>query len=174
MKTLKIKTGLFFPRPFILLAYVGMGFGIYATIFESPLFIVLFLVSTFIAFAPQIVEIDVENKRIRNALSFLSYGAGKWKSYKDYPYISLLSANMVEKTYGGRTLKAVSTKERYYEIYLLGENHLKKILLISQNDKEKAIKDFEFYADKLNLKKVNYKPKLSERSLKRKRDRKKH
>jgi hypothetical protein len=163
MKNIRIKSGRYFPKPFIYLAYAMIIFGVFLS-FENILGIAIIVIALFLAFAPQIIEIKADEKLYRNSLSIFGLSLGNWQSYKDFPYISLIKNDIIETTYGGRTNRSVSTKNRYYFLCLLTRNHRLKIVLNSYKDKSQAIKELEKYSEILELEKVRYSPQFPKKN----------
>lgn len=168
MRKIRIKSGRYFPKPFIYLAYAMIIFGVVLS-FENILGIAIILPALFLAIAPQIIEIKADEKLYRNSLSIFGLNLGKWQSYKDFPFISILKNDVVDTIYGGRTNISTSIKNSFFLLCLLSQDHRARIVLNSYKDKTQALKEFDKYSEILDLEKAEYSPKISQRTVNRKR-----
>jgi len=167
MNVIRINSGRLFPKPFIYLAYVLMIFGLFISL-ENIYGIAIILVAAFIVIAPQTIELITDEKLFRKSLSVFGFRFGKWNSYDNYPFISLISSDIVETTYGGRTNRSISVKSKYFILCLLSQSHRSKIVLKTYKDKTIALEDLEIYSQVLNLKKTVFNPQISLKTKNRK------
>lgn len=149
---LKIHTGKYFPKPFNLIGYIGISFGI-IEIVESPLLgFTLIIIGSYLSF--NIGGFEIQNGRFRTFFYLLNFKIGKWKT-SDLPHIAILKRRFVRRTYGGRTPVSVTEKESVYEITLLSETQQTRLKLLRVNDIDKAKVLENQIANLLDVKKID-------------------
>ena len=95
------------------------------------------------------VEIDLENKKYRNALFIGDYPMGNWKDLPEIKYISVFKTIIVSGV-TGRSGASVTSREKVILINLIhGKNQ--QITVYKTEVKEDAFEKAEFLATKLNL-----------------------
>ena len=100
--------------------------------------------------------------------SFFGFKTGGWKSLEIYKEIAILKSLVNYKSYYKATIPLTS-RETYYDIYLLDKTHRKKLLIKRLINKDQSILDAESLASLLKMELTTYKPILSEKSIANKR-----
>lgn len=115
-----------------------------------------------IASANEFIEIDTKNKLVRSCIASFFFIKRKydWVSVADFPYISVLSVNLVSTTYS-RSNRSVEQREKKYYVYLLNENQTAKIHIHTFNNAKPAVDYCKSIAPKLNAEIVCYSPPIS-------------
>ncbi len=149
---LKIHTGKYFPRPLILIGYIGILFGVIKLIGSPLLGVPIILVGSYLSF--NLAGFEIENGRFRSFFYLLHFKIGKWKT-SDLPNIAILKRRFVRKTYGGRTPVSVTEKAFVYDITLLSETQAtrERLLRVNHIDKAKTIENQ--IATLLDVKKID-------------------
>ena len=141
-----------------MLGYIAIVFGLLSS-FESVITaVIIILVGVFLGFSKAILEIEPKSKRLRNYPFLMGLKLGSWSSYKEYNYVSILRRNVSETTFGGRTNKSVTTKDIFFDICLLNDNHRKKLTVKRFKSKEEALNEIERLSTDLGLDVVTYNP----------------
>ena len=159
MKTnVHISAGKYFPKPLVLLGYIGVLFGLMG-LQESVLTgLAIILVSVFVSFNKGTVEIDVVNQRLKEYPFLFGLKLGIWISIKPYSEIAVLRKNVSETTYGGRTSQYVTDRKVFYDVYLLDSTHTKKLVVKRCKDSESAVEIAKMLASKTDKTITKYNP----------------
>ena len=170
MKTeVSISTGKYFPKPFVLLGYIGVLFGAMGLAESVITGIPIILASIFISFNKGTLEIDVINQRLKNYPFLFGLKLGSWVSIKAFKEISVLRINVSDTTYGGRTNKHVTVQNVFFDLYLLDSTHTKKLAIHRSKNYKSAMAVAEMIAGKTNMKVVKYQPPQTDSSRRRRR-----
>ncbi len=161
---LSIHTGRYFPKPIIILGYIGMAIGILCLFGSIVIGLIIIIISSYFSF--NVGGFEIQNGKYRMFYYFLHFKIGKWKS-NDFHNITMLMNNYVTRTYGGRAPVSVAESEIIYEITLLSETHLTKVILLYLNDFDKAKLLLKKVSDLLDVDIVKYKPQVSSRKKRR-------
>ncbi len=156
-----INSGKLFPRAFQNLAYVGILFAIYSFTENVYTGLIVLIVSSFIAFITVGKQLDLINRKYYTYLLFPFFKLSKARSYKDFPFITIIKRRLSKTTFGGKTMNSITLTDNYFDICLLSENHLKKIALERFKDKVKALNKISFLANKLAVEITEFKPSIS-------------
>ena len=162
--TLKISTGKFFPKPVVLLGYVGVLFGAFSLMESWVVGLIYITVSVFLSFNTGTLEIDVENQRLRNYPFLFGLKLGSWRTIKEYTEIAVLRSTLSEKTFGGRTSVSVTTTDVVFDICIMDSSHRKKLVIKQFDDKEMAQMELLKLAESLQLTPTKYNPVISQKT----------
>ena len=159
MKTnVHISAGKYFPKPLVLLGYIGVLFGLVG-LQESVLFgLAIISVSILISFNKGTLEIDVVNERLKEYPFLFGLKLGSWISIKPYTEIAVLRMNVSETTYGGRTAQYVTERKVFFDVCLLDSTHIKRLVIKRCKDSESAKEIAEMLASKINKTFTKYNP----------------
>jgi len=144
-------------------------FGILVLFGESSMhkiFVVLIgiaLIATgmLVVFTTSGMLLDIDNRRIKKYNKYLFFfKQGKWVSIGDFKYITTMNFMMSQSTFS-RSNRELKTSEMQYEVYILNENHSKKIMINYFKGLEKSIDYVKLIAPKLGYKYVKYSPPIS-------------
>lgn len=142
---------------------VLFGIVLFSTKLDVATFIVLVVlvvVFIYLAFTISGVELNSNLNEYRVYTKSFFRKRGKWKSLIKYQNITLLSSNKSSSMhYGYVTGMSSSEKFKSFDVFLLNDNHYKKILLKSFREKAQAEKLILELKDELNLNYVVYSPK---------------
>jgi len=173
---MKYKLGKLFPPAMRTTGWVFLLIGLYFLINSimiglisfSLVALVIFLLGYFIAITPHGIILDIENKKYKNYTSIFGYKQGTWKSYQDYPFITLIANQENTMAFSRSNRPATTSSNLYHDICLLNKTHLHKLLIKRQKDRVKAVADVKELAKILDLQLAKYQPTLSKSSQKRK------
>jgi hypothetical protein len=163
-KNLIISTGKFFPKPMVLLGYIGIVFGVFSLLESWMVGSIYILLSVMLSFNTGSLEIDVENKRLRNYPFLFGLKLGSWSSIKEYTEMAVLRKTISEQTFGGRTSVSVTTKDVVYDICIMDSTHRKKLVIKQFDEKELAQKELLKLSELLELKPTRYNPVVSQKT----------
>ena len=163
-ENLKISTGKFFPKPLVLLGYVGILFGLFSLIESWVIGLVYISISVMLSFNTGTLEIDVEKRRRRNFPFLFGLKLGSWSSIKEYTEIAVLRSTLSEKTFGGRTSVSVTTTDVVFDICIMNSSHRKKLVIKQFDDKELAQNELSQLAKSLQLTATKYNPVVSQKT----------
>lgn len=165
---LKLKTFVFpyntFAKPKILGAIVALAFGLVLLDKIFVVSILLFLLTIYLPFISDGLEVDLENGRYRIYKSRFGLKSGKWNSFKSYTEILLLLKRGKKGLVGARGAVATYHDHQEYEVVVANSTHRKQLLLKSFETKEQAEKFAQDFSEKLNLPITKFKPKISART----------
>jgi hypothetical protein len=153
-----ISTGKYFPKPLVLLGYIGILFGLLGLRESILTGLTISTVSALISFNQGTLVIDVVNQRLKNYPFLFGLKLGSWISIKPYTEIAVLRMNVSERTFGGRTNKSVIDKKVFFDIYLLDSSHTKKLVINRYTDYESAIEVAESLAAQISKRFTKYNP----------------
>ncbi len=148
----KIHTGKYFPRPLILIGYICIIFGIIELIESLLIGLTLIIIGSYLSFNQ--AGFEIEDGRFRNFFYLLHFKIGKWQT-SELPHIAIVKRRLVRKTYGGRTPVSVTEKNHVYEIILVSETQLKRLILLRLKDIDQAKSTADEIANLLNVRKID-------------------
>ena len=120
----------------------------------------LLIISLLIVSVVQGIQVDPINNKLRSYISFFGIKKGKWEELEKFPFLSILRKNKRQDFFppnmmvGGTSLKSVQ-----FEICLLTNNHIDRMLLKTVDQKEDALRIAEEYSRLLKKPIVEYNPK---------------
>ena len=118
------------------------------------------LIGLFVGFTKSGVQINVDDFSYRAYNSFAGLKQGKWKSLRPYKYTTLLVSKEVSATLSASNRRAVTGTNIFYDVCLLTDNHLNKLVIKRIKNKELAVPEMKELSVLLNLPLTKYKPKL--------------
>jgi hypothetical protein len=86
------------------------------------------------------------------------FRTGKWRSFSNYPYISILP-NTNKKVVASGAVNILTADFKEYEITLLDNTHLKEITVKTVKNYDDAKKELEYFAKTLSVEITKYAPK---------------
>ncbi|WP_306643296.1 hypothetical protein [Sanyastnella coralliicola] len=127
--------------------------------------LVLWIIGAYMGFSRQVYEIDIENRTVRDYVKVfgLYNSKGEVIYFDDYPYLSMMRANVVSS----RQISMISAAGvagndlnfTEYRVTLLSKDHRRKhVIERIIEDPEKAKKRVEAWSEKLDLPVVTYSP----------------
>lgn len=136
--------------------FIVMGFiGAFSHIYIAALFIVI---GVFIAFTKSGIQIHLEENSYRDYNSLLGLKQGKWKSLKQYSYITFMRNHEESATLSRSNRRAVTGATTYYDICLLNDNHREKLTIKRITKRDKARGEIKILSELLNLPMTKYMP----------------
>lgn len=148
--------------------FIVMAISLGALLLAKPAALITLIVGYWLAFKSSGTEIDLEKRLYRPFTSSFGFKRGDWVSYATYPDIAVLHGKEGFTAYS-RGMVELSVADTVYDIYLLSEDHRKRLILTRCKSAELAEKDCQELAKKLGLRCTAYAPKLSERTKGRRR-----
>ena len=152
------------------IGYIMIALG-FAMLFDknSIVFGILIMVfGAYMGFSYVGILINLEKQKFKHFVSHFGIKKGEWKSFKDYPYITVLTITQ-KQTIRSLSNSASSTKKIVFQVHLLNETHWDKILISQSKSEENEIDYAESLAKDLGLEYVTYSPQISEASRNRRR-----
>ncbi len=137
------KFGKTFAPSMVFAGYLFIAFGVFALMSTLGGLIPIFM-GAFVSFTYGGVKIDFNNKKYLDYSSLFFIKFGKWKSYSNLPYLTVEFKILSTRASNDITASSTETsKDAFYEFYLLDESKNKKQLL-------KRIKDGSFNKEEIN------------------------
>ena len=139
----------------MILLFIGLaitltlGWGILAGLFIAA-------VGGYFAFTSTGIDIDFDNKAVRNYTRFYGIKRGRWNEYPTYPFLCIIRKERKRAYSEEAALEAENPYQ--FEIYILSRSHRGKTLLCIAYSREKAEKIAASYAAEMNLELVEYNP----------------
>ena len=146
-----IKQGSCFPKVFLYFGYVSIIMGIIFLYENVIVGVGIIAIACFVVFMPCGMQFNINDKLYKNYFSILGMKMGKWKSYKSYRCITVLTKYMTETTYGGATPISITTRKPYYDLYLLSDTPKEKLLLKRFKNAEDANETLHNLSGKLDI-----------------------
>ncbi|WP_196889187.1 hypothetical protein [Aureivirga sp. CE67] len=141
------KTQKMFPNAIVFFGYLILILSIFVFIdFRFLVGIMLVFFGGLFAFSFTGVMFDIEKQRFKEYSSYFGIKVGKWKKLEEFPYIGILTKNLVQSTSSLSQNKS-KTRSQAFDICLMSENHRIKIPVKRFFDKEKAT----FAAEKMEV-----------------------
>ena len=109
------------------------------------------------------IRLNPASGKYKEYVTILGIRFGKWKSYKNYPYLSILRSQKKTALRWGGYEQTGKYSEVEYEIYLLNKTHLRRIMVGTYDDEDKANKKAQELAGALGMEMVRYNPAGSKR-----------
>ncbi|WP_299781616.1 hypothetical protein [uncultured Formosa sp.] len=119
----------------------------------------LFLIinGTIIVFTRYGTLIDFNEKKIKHYVGFFFIKIGFWKSFKEYPFISVLHFNQKSVSYS-RTAIPFHEKKKIYRICLLNATHSERLKIKDFSDFKSASSEAKRIEKTTSLERVVYNP----------------
>ena len=157
------KFGKSFPQGLVFVGYIFLGIGVLMCVTSPVMGLAIILISAFISFTFSGMEINTYNKSYKDYTLFFGFiKQGKWNSYTNYPYVTILRKNMVTTIHSRGNVASTSTKELVYDITLLDKTHRKKLAIKRMKDKDEALAEAKVLAQKLGVEYADYNPQVSQ------------
>lgn len=96
--------------------------------------------------------------RIKSYWGFLGLRLGAWKSMSKYKYLIVLQSDESFSDDDFTIMATTKDKEIHYELYLMSDNHLSRIMLSDFKDQKDAFDAAKKISDDLGLEFVKYNP----------------
>ncbi|HET8885203.1 MAG TPA: hypothetical protein VFM70_02510 [Salinimicrobium sp.] len=165
---LEYKTKNTFPLAVRVFGFLFIGCGLIILLDGSLIGFSPIVLGAIFGFTFEGIQIDLENGRFKEFTGFLKFKKGKWRSNKNYPFVSLLEFNVQSVIYSLSNSKSVSSKV-VYRLYMLNSSHFEKILIKEFNVENKAKEFADQFVETTNLQLVTYSPTISTASRNRRR-----
>jgi hypothetical protein len=110
------------------------------------------------------IEFNLENKKYRKYISVFGLKNGKWLSYNEYIGIVIFSSKGTKRSLGLNYITHSRSKE-IHNVFLVNKNHRKKIKIASKKSRKSVERFASDISEYLSIPIVKYSPKLSEKSL---------
>lgn len=104
------------------------------------------------------VEIDLDNNRMRDYISFLGIELGNWTTIPNLKYISIVRVKLKRKSFkvSAITFGQSSSNKLMYNVNLITEDKRKRYIKILSAKKEESIKTALKIGELLDLKVLDY------------------
>lgn len=146
----------FFPLGVVYIGYVLLLFSLPVLISDFLIGVTLILFGSLLSFTFNGLQIDKVKKEYKEYTNYLGVYFGKWKSLDSYSCL-VITRTLGYKTYSRGQAEA-NTSDKYFEIYLMSENHRLRILINRFKNKEIAIKKANDLEGRLNFNLETYCP----------------
>jgi len=144
------KINKFFPPGVVYIGYALLLFSLPVLISDILIGILLILFGSLLSFTFNGLQIDKVKNEYKEYTNCLGIYLGKWKSLEKYSCLVILTRILGYKTFS-RGQVEVNTSDRYFEIYLMSENHRLRLLIGRFQKEENAIKKINDLERKLNF-----------------------
>lgn len=155
------RIGKFFPPAIRTIGYVFLVVGILLMLDNPLLGLALALLGTTIVFIKSGIQIDPENKRLKEYTGLFGLKIGKWKGMEEFTDVSILQKRIVSTAISRANRPATTSDEIVYDVCLLNKSHRKLQVVHRLTDKNKSIEEASQLAKVLNLKYGPYNPEIS-------------
>ena len=158
-----------YPLALTVVGYVFFLFTI--TLFISGAFIVgivFLIIGVFLSFSVVGIQVDSEKNRFNYYERILFVKMGKWRSFDEFPDVSVLTINQKHSSRSLTNMEFTS-KSIVYKVHLLNETHREKIMIQIFKEEEKAILFAKDFAARTGTNFTIFSPEISEATLSRRR-----
>ncbi len=123
------KLGKTFSPSMVFAGYIFIAFGVLVLSGGLLAGLIPLFMGAFVSFTFGGVKFDIDNKKYLDYSSLFFIKFGKWKTYTDFPYFSvnIKSISTSARSYN-TSVSAVTSKDTYYEYYLLDAAKKEKVL----------------------------------------------
>lgn len=142
------------------LAVLVVGIASFFVLESIVISLILVFVGSYLGLSHTGFDIKLEERRFRNFIWTFGIKEGHWKSFKYYPYLSILIINQKHTRYSTSGVP-FSSKHQVFRVYLLNQKHTDKILIKEFENKISAEKFTSKIAIELNLEETVYSPDFS-------------
>lgn len=157
---LNYKLSLIFPKPTIYAGYIILAIGIIFSLMLLWGGLILILLGYFVSQSYNGIQINAESKQYRSYSHIFGMKFGAWKSLNSYCYLSVLPRKDSYRAYS-YAMSSMTDSDNYFGIFLLSQNHRKKLEIRRHGQKDAAFVEAQEIAEILNLKLVKYQPQVS-------------
>lgn len=161
-----------FPEMIRIVAGVVGFCGFVGFVFHSWMYVVMLGLALVVLTGRQGIEINQTTQRYREVTGALGIRLGKWLPYSQYTDISVLSVNLKSVTYNATNTSATATVEKKFNVCMLTEDHLKRVVLKQVEDFDMAAEEAKEIGESLGMKFAIYSPRVSEQTMARRNRRK--
>ena len=138
---------------------IAVGFG--AVVTGRLLGLLALVFGYWLTFRSSGTEIDILTRRYRPFTRSFGVKKGKWQSYASYPDLAVLRGKEGFTAYS-RGMVELNMAETVYDIYLLSEDHRRKLILNRCSSTQTAEDEGKELAEQMGLSWTSYNPKLSQ------------
>lgn len=104
------------------------------------------------------VELDLEQRKIRNCRRFFGFSRGHWKEFTAFTVLVLLTKRGSKTMEGVRSGRSYELKGVFYELYLMDAFHRRRIFLDSSENKARLDQMMHLLKERLSLSVEGYHP----------------
>lgn len=142
----------------VFLGILLIGVGILLWLALGPGGGIILAIGLVLAFWKMGVQIDPVKKQIRRYDGFLGIRIGKWESLDKYPYLSVLRKKKRHTMMEELTIAELEYDSVEFEVYLLSRNHLRRIMVYTNQVHKKSLEKVRDLSTELDLPFVKYNP----------------
>ncbi len=150
-----------FPPATVYGGYAILAGGLYGMTANLGLGALFALVGVFIAFSKNGMRLDPAAKAYQSYTKILGIRFGKWISLEKYKETCLLKTSLSSKAYSRTMQETETSRDTYYNVYLLNKNHLQKLLIARFRLYEEAEREAHHIAQSLDMPFVSFQPQIS-------------
>ncbi len=173
MSAVKLSFKPYFPLGALIVGAIFLVLGFFAVIDENPAGLIIgpifFIIGFILSFSFKGSRIDYERKRFLNYFSFLGIPFGDWKSYNEFPFITVLEIYMRHES-GSQAQRMIINSvyhDYLYRVCFLSVDHRQKVLLFETKNKDQAFTVVRDIAEKTEIKLTTYNPPTSAKKRRR-------
>lgn len=153
-----------FPPAASFAGYIILIVGLLIFVYNLIAGLVISVFGGFMSFTYSGIQIDLESRRFRKYICIFGIKHGVWITLNNYPYITILHKNIVTTAYSRSNRPATTSDENYFDICILNDTQQEKIIIKRLKSKEQAIREVKEFAEKMNVKFVDYNPLRSKKT----------
>lgn len=126
---LEAETGSLFPPTMTFVGKIAFIVGLFFVLFAPLLGLFVLLVGAYLGFGKLGVELIPGQESYREFTKIFGLRLGKPKSYKAYPFLSVMRTKVTSSAYSMTNRNASTGSDVYYDVYMLDQSHRKKVLI---------------------------------------------
>lgn len=123
------------------------------------------VVGAYLGFSKNVVILNPVEQTYRDAITIFGIKFGKAKTYKNYPFLSVLRTKVSSGVYSQTNRHAKTSTELYYDVYFLSQSHRERVLIRRFKSNFEAKESAQELGKILSKSVVMYSPKVSAASL---------
>lgn len=162
-----------FTPAMVVMGYLLIAMGVFGFVSSPLVGGIIILLGIFFSLSVNGIQLVSERKVYRTYTNILGMKFGKWESYEKYPQISILKRSISTVAYSRANTPSTTSRNTFYDIFLLTTNHRSKLMIQRSTDKETAKESALHLADQLGVEYVLFNPTISAKTQMRRSSRRK-
>ena len=154
------KTNTYFPKALVYIGYAMIAYGLILIFLKTFIGALLIIIGVYLGLSFDGIQIDTKKREFKKYSSFFGLKKGIWKSYINFPFLTILTVTEKETGYSRGQVEFTS-KKKVYRICLLNKTHREKIILKNLKNKDQAINYASEMVERLEVEQTIYNPEVS-------------
>lgn len=155
------KLGAFFPPTSRFVGQITFVAGMIAAVFTPIVGLFFASAGAFVGFSKSGVLLNPGNKTYKYYIGLFGLRFGKFQSYEQFPYLSVLRTKVTSSAFSITNRNAVTGTNLYFDVYFLNQSHRERVLIRRYSSQFEAKENAQELGVLLSKEVVMYSPKVS-------------